>query len=271
MAYELEAGPGIVIDVSVPGKLKLSSSGAGSSVDTVARSMAQNAISDISFTNSELNTLKTRVNNIVSIPTEGTDGQVLTRDSTVVGGVKWSGISQAVDTIARGMAQDALDSVSVTNNEVLNLKTRVDNIISVIPGGSTGQVLSRDTTVSSGYRWVDQSNPLPSGGTTGQVLVRDTSVQSGVKWDTLNIPQPRQLEVSMSFNANGAAYYQTPVATTLAAPSTRGTGTFAYAYSTDGVTFNNASFPLNMAANSVLRVTVSSIGTYATVAFVRTS
>lgn len=79
-------------------------------------------------------------------------------------------------------------------------------------------------------------------------------------------------EVSVSFNADGDAYYQPAIACTLAAPATRGDGTFAYEYASDGATFvSQSAWPLAMDADSVLKITLSGVTEWATVAFVRTT
>jgi hypothetical protein len=78
-------------------------------------------------------------------------------------------------------------------------------------------------------------------------------------------------EIPFSFLSDSPGYYTATVACTVGSPSTiRGTGSVAWAYSTDGTTFNTATFPLSMAANSVLRCTSSSVTTYLSVTVQRT-
>lgn len=71
---------------------------------------------------------------------------------------------------------------------------------------------------------------------------------------------------SWSFNGNGDSYFQTPVAMTLQTPQIRNGATIVFAYSTDGTTFSTATFPLSMAANSIVRARATNVSGWASAA-----
>lgn len=81
-------------------------------------------------------------------------------------------------------------------------------------------------------------------------------------------------DVSVSYTANGDAYYVAPEAMTLAAsPAVGGTGTLAYtkALAADTTSFSAASLPVTLAAGDVLKITVSGINTYKAVTLRRSA
>ena len=59
-------------------------------------------------------------------------------------------------------------------------------------GGTTGQVLAKQSNADYDTKWVNQSGgggSLPAGGTVGQTLVKQSSVDGDAAWETVN---PRQ-------------------------------------------------------------------------------
>jgi hypothetical protein len=71
-------------------------------------------------------------------------------------------------------------------------------------------------------------------------------------------------DIGFSFTANGSAYFTARQALTIDNEQETGTGTVAYAkaLAADPNTFSGASTPISLVAGDVLRVTISSIGTY---------
>jgi len=49
-------------------------------------------------------------------------------------------------------------------------------------GGTTGQVLVKNTNIDGDVAWSDPVSGLPSGGTDGQVLTKDSTVTDGASW-----------------------------------------------------------------------------------------
>ena len=57
---------------------------------------------------------------------------------------------------------------------------------SVIPdGGTTGQLLAKDSGTDYDLGWIDAPQSLPSGGTTGQVLTKQSNDDNDADWETV--------------------------------------------------------------------------------------
>lgn len=100
------------------------------------------------------------------------------------------------------------------------------------------------------------------------------SLDTNAKVPTAQLPTPPVTQqVNVSWTGDGPAEFLAVVACTLSGPTLRGGGTpsVAYAYSADGNTgFNTATFPLSMAAGSVLRITLAGFNTRAAWGALRT-
>ena len=125
----------------------------------------------------------------------GTNGQVLTADSSQTTGVKWAPDPTAASFDAKG---DLLVGTGADTYLTLGV-------------GTNGQVLVADSTQTSGVKWssetdpnsinksiidatgdlvVGQANDTPARlavGTNGQYLVADSAQTLGVKWATLDV------------------------------------------------------------------------------------
>lgn len=128
-------------------------------------------------------------------PPEGTDGYVLTLDTSQAAGLKWAPVEGSESTMPAateagsiavydGSAWDVIEP-SETDGQVLvvdsgdPLGIAWDDIPSQFPAvGVAGSIL-----VSDGSDWISLS---ATGSTNGQVLVRDSGEAAGVKWGYQN-------------------------------------------------------------------------------------
>jgi hypothetical protein len=116
----------------------------------------------------------------------GADGQVLTADSTIGSGLKWSSpAAVALPTTTKGDV--------IVHNGTANAR---------LATGIDGQVLTADSTTTTGLKWAAPAAPLPTTtrgdiivfdgslntrlgtGTSGQVLAVDPTALTGLKWTT---------------------------------------------------------------------------------------
>lgn len=85
-----------------------------------------------------------------SIPSGGTDGQMLVKDGADPFTVKWA-----------------------------------DSASGLPPGGSTGQVLAKSSSSDYAVKWADLGHDLPTGGAAGQVLTKVNATNYNVQWSTI--------------------------------------------------------------------------------------
>ena len=78
---------------------------------------------------------------------------------------------------------------SISDTGEITLETVADNDDNKLPtGGSTGQVLAKNTNSDYDVGWVDQTDALPDGGDSGQVLTKNSSTNGDASWQTPATP-----------------------------------------------------------------------------------
>lgn len=130
------------------------------------------------------------------------------------------------------------------------------------------QLSARGTLILDGAVAPEGAVTAPPGSkyhrTTGQEYRKATGT-GNTGW--IEFVTPIVQEVPASWTGDGPAYFLARSACTLSNPLLKGGGTpaVAYAYAADGVTFGATAptFPLTMAAGSVLRITLSGFNTWA--------
>lgn len=147
----------------------------------------------------------------------GTNGKVLTADSTQITGVKW-------ETPTGGTGNVATDPIFDAKGD-LPVGTGADTAIK-LPVGSNGQMLYADSLEPTGLRWDDAptigsvatdiifnaKGDLVAGigadmsarvsvGIDGQILYADSTQSTGVKWDDL--PSRPSVATDVVFDAKG--------------------------------------------------------------------
>lgn len=110
------------------------------------------------------------------LPTDGTDGQVLTKDGNEGIASKWADMRG----IPTGGTKGQL--LSKRTNEAYDVEwTSPKNYIP--SGGSNGQMLVKDGSTDYSIKWADApTEHIPDGGTSGQLLAKDGSVSRALKW-----------------------------------------------------------------------------------------
>ena len=116
------------------------------------------------------------------VPTGGTSGQVLTKNSSTNYDTSWAN-NGAQGVPAGGTASQILAKVDGTN-----YNTQWVNVPIALPnGGTTGQVLTKNSGTDGDASWaaIPAQHDLPIGGTTGQYLKKNTNTDRDVGWATL--------------------------------------------------------------------------------------
>lgn len=111
------------------------------------------------------------------LPTDGTDGQVLTKDGNEGIASKWADMRG----IPTGGTKGQL--LSKRTNEAYDVEwTSPKNYIP--SGGSNGQMLIKGGTTDYSLKWADApTEHIPDGGTSGQMLVKNGSTAYALKWE----------------------------------------------------------------------------------------
>ena len=71
-------------------------------------------------------------------------------------------------------------------------------------GGSTGQVLTKESSTDYDAMWAD-IDALPTGGTAGQVLTKQSSVDGDAAWENIEVP-PGDLAVTLTLTTQTGRY-----------------------------------------------------------------
>lgn len=103
------------------------------------------------------------------------------------------------------------------------------------------------------------------------LFLTDTSDSNNPKRITAGNVLLSSKAVTISWTSNGDAYLVAHEAMTLGSARTRGTGTVAYAKSTDGTTFNSATLPITLAVDDVLKISVTGLSGYKSVTLERSA
>ena len=81
---------------------------------------------------------------------------------------------------------------------------------SLFPGGTAGQVLTKQSATEGDADWETPSSGIPTGGTTGQVLTKKSGTDGDVGWTTPSNPDlsnyyTKSETITQIDNAIGAA------------------------------------------------------------------
>ena len=111
------------------------------------------------------------------IPSDGSDGQVLTKDGTTPYAVKWAS--------SHGLPAGGASGQVLAKSASTDYSVSWADIPHELPsGGTSGQVLAKNSGSSYDVKWVtiESAHGIPSGGTTGQYLVKSSSSDYAVGW-----------------------------------------------------------------------------------------
>lgn len=98
------------------------------------------------------------------------------------------------------------DTTDLVNVKILMLKG--EDGAGIPSGGSTGQVLTKNSNTSGDVKWATPASGVPTGGTTNQVLAKNSNTSNDLKWMTLSfVPTSRTvngkaLSSNISLNAD---------------------------------------------------------------------
>lgn len=101
-----------------------------------------------------------------ALPSGGTTGQYLVKQSSTDGDADWQTLPTFVQTV---------NNVAPTNGNV--------DVEALPSGGTQGQVLTKQSSTDGDADWED-IDALPSGGTVGQVLTKQSSTDGDASWQT---------------------------------------------------------------------------------------
>ncbi|MBQ9169144.1 MAG: hypothetical protein IJX67_12185 [Oscillospiraceae bacterium] len=125
---------------------------------------------------------------LVGIPSGGTPGQSLVKDTQEDYAVKWETISN--------QDKNALLPTGGTAGQILTKSTSTDydvkweDPIGILPkGGTDGQFLKKTSSADYAVAWADISNTgtLPKGGTSGQFLKKTSATDYAASWETIGL------------------------------------------------------------------------------------
>lgn len=165
---------------------------------------------------------KTKLDNLISVPTGGTDGQVLTKTSD---GVAWENVQTGSSFPEGGTVGQVLkkteggtewandnnttyENASQSSAGLMSSadKTKLDNLVEIPNGGTVGQVLKKTST---GVEWGNDSdtiitvnNTLESDSTT-EALSAAQGKALNEKIETLEIPEEYTLPTATSSQLGG--------------------------------------------------------------------
>jgi hypothetical protein len=113
------------------------------------------------------------------------DQNIINNESELITPIKVREVNDVIDAqveAAKTTLSTLQTNLSTTNTTVTTLIETVANLgnsaNSGIPnGGTTGQVLAKNSNTNKDTAWVNPSSGLPSGGTTGQVLTKTSTGQ----------------------------------------------------------------------------------------------
>ena len=111
------------------------------------------------------------------IPSEGSDGQVLTKDGTTPYAVKWAS--------SHGLPAGGASGQVLAKSANTDYSVSWADIPHELPsGGTSGQVLAKNSGSNYDVKWVtiESAHGIPSGGTTGQYLVKSSNANYAVEW-----------------------------------------------------------------------------------------
>lgn len=107
---------------------------------------------------------------------------------------------------------------SISDTGEITLETVADSDSNKLPtGGSTGQVLAKNTNSDYDVGWVDQTDALPDGGDSGQVLTKNSSTDGDASWETPGVALPtggaaKQILTKNSATDGDASWKDAPIA-----------------------------------------------------------
>ena len=131
--------------------------------------------------------------------------------------------------------------------------------IGTAPGAGTGGLFDGTETIITALANDDY------------LFLTDTSDSDNPKRITAGNVLLSSKAITISWTSDGDAYLVAHEAMTLGSARTRGTGTVAYAKSTDGTTFNAATLPVTLAVDDVLKISVTGLSGYKSVTLERSA